>query len=204
MPGNRRGRPRSASVQEAILRSTRELLASDGYERLTIEAIAVAAGVSRPALYRRWSSKAELVAEAVLDQRPETSALSDTGDIEADLREWMGHQLDRLSSSAALALVRGLAAAVAESELQGSRLYEHFTGPLRRELLRRISTAQQQGQIRADIDPETVIDALLGTLLYRSLTRHGTLTPAVDGPDLVAVLLHGIGVGDGDSRKVGR
>jgi AcrR family transcriptional regulator len=59
------GRPRDAALDEAIILATRERLVRDGYSRMTIGDIATDAGVSRPTLYRRWSTKLELVIDAL-------------------------------------------------------------------------------------------------------------------------------------------
>jgi AcrR family transcriptional regulator len=59
------GRPRDAALDEAIILATRERLVRDGYSRMTIGDIAADAKVSRPTLYRRWSTKFELVVEAL-------------------------------------------------------------------------------------------------------------------------------------------
>jgi AcrR family transcriptional regulator len=59
--GGRRGRPRDAAVDEAILRAGWAVLAEAGYVGLTFEAVAERAGCSRPALYRRFAGRRELV-----------------------------------------------------------------------------------------------------------------------------------------------
>jgi AcrR family transcriptional regulator len=59
------GRPRDASLDEAIILATRARLTRDGYSRMTIGDIAADAGVSRPTLYRRWSTKFDLVVDAL-------------------------------------------------------------------------------------------------------------------------------------------
>ena len=59
------GRPRDKRIDSAVLRSTVELLAETGYADLSVDAIARRAGTSKPAIYRRWPSKAHLVHEAV-------------------------------------------------------------------------------------------------------------------------------------------
>ncbi len=50
-----------ATSVEAILAATRHVIAERGTERFTMSAIAVAAGVSRPTLYRWFSSKDALL-----------------------------------------------------------------------------------------------------------------------------------------------
>jgi AcrR family transcriptional regulator len=59
------GRPRDAALDEAIILATRDRLIRDGYSRMTIGDIAADAKVSRPTLYRRWSTKFELVVDAL-------------------------------------------------------------------------------------------------------------------------------------------
>ncbi|GHJ41734.1 TetR/AcrR family transcriptional regulator [Streptomyces sp. TS71-3] len=59
------GRPRDAALDEAIILATRERLVRDGYSRMTIGDIAADAKVSRPTLYRRWSTKLDLVVDAL-------------------------------------------------------------------------------------------------------------------------------------------
>ena len=61
------GRPRDGRIDAAIIAATRELILETGYSALTLSAIAARAGTTTAALYRRWSSKAQLVHEAVLE-----------------------------------------------------------------------------------------------------------------------------------------
>ena len=85
------GRPLDSSRHAAILEAALEGLAERGYDLLTMEEIAVRARAGKGALYRRWPSKAALVADAVLAWReklgpvtiPDTGSLR--GDIEASL-----------------------------------------------------------------------------------------------------------------------
>jgi AcrR family transcriptional regulator len=53
------GRPRDPSAHGRLLDATRTLLRDVGYQQLTMEAVALRAGVGKPTLYRRWHSKAE-------------------------------------------------------------------------------------------------------------------------------------------------
>ncbi|HEX3541964.1 MAG TPA: helix-turn-helix domain-containing protein, partial [Acidimicrobiales bacterium] len=89
-----RGRPRSSAADEAIARATLGLLEDQGYAGLTMAAVAERAGVSSATLYRRCSSKEELVVRslsAVVGQhRP-----IDAGSLEGDL----GEMLRRIAES---------------------------------------------------------------------------------------------------------
>jgi len=167
----RPGRPRSAGTDTAILEAARDLLVSDGYDRMTIEAIAARAGVTRPTVYRRWPSKAAIVADAVIAGHVATATRppADTGDLETDLRAWLDQEFDRLADHAHLAVVRGLAAAATDAGVDARRLYDRFTGPNRALVTARLAAGVELGQARADLDVEAAVDAVLGTLLYRSL-----------------------------------
>ena len=78
--------PAIKRIDSAVLRSTVELLAETGYADLSVDAIARRAGTSKPAIYRRWPSKAHLVHEAVFPISDAT-ALPDTGSLAGDVRE---------------------------------------------------------------------------------------------------------------------
>ncbi|WP_145407821.1 TetR/AcrR family transcriptional regulator [Paenibacillus xylanexedens] len=70
----KRGRPLDLSRNKVILETTLDLLAENGYEALTIEAVAIKAKVGKGTIYRRWSSKVELVIDAATLMSPfETS-----------------------------------------------------------------------------------------------------------------------------------
>jgi hypothetical protein len=105
----RRGRPRSQQTHDAILDAVRDLLLSGGYAQVAMDRVASLAGVGKQSLYRRWPSKAPLVAEAVMDAYGQHGPfeLPDSGDIEADLRTWLHGQAAYLGS--ALQTIRSMA-----------------------------------------------------------------------------------------------
>jgi AcrR family transcriptional regulator len=80
------GRPLDAAIDEQLLRATQDLLIEEGFERLTMDAVARRCRASKTTIYRRWPSKTALVvaAAAALFEPPE---VPDTGDLRADLLE---------------------------------------------------------------------------------------------------------------------
>ena len=84
-------RPRSAESEAALLDAAYWRMVDLGYEALTVDAIAKAAGAGKQTIYRRWPSKAALVIEAVAAQtarrvdRPREAAIQ-AGDVAAFLR----------------------------------------------------------------------------------------------------------------------
>ena len=79
------GRPRDGRINAAIIAATRELVLETGYTALSLSAIAVRAGTTTAAIYRRWSGKVHLVHEAVLSDEV-ISAPNGSGDIRQDIR----------------------------------------------------------------------------------------------------------------------
>src|SRR5215470_19613304 len=78
------GRPRSAQSHQAILEATLTLFAQEGLAGLSIEAIAEHAGVGKTTIYRRWSSKEDVIKDA-LDLFRAGNPVPDTGNIRNDL-----------------------------------------------------------------------------------------------------------------------
>ncbi len=89
-PATRRGRRRDPAVDRAALQATLELLGEQGYAGLRVGDVAARAGIGLGALYRRWSTKRELVVAAVrqlaADQPPPPPAEAPYEDVIAALR----------------------------------------------------------------------------------------------------------------------
>lgn len=191
----RRGRPRSQATHDAILEAVRDILISGGYGDVAMDRVASVAGVGKQSLYLRWSSKAPLVAEAVMNAFEQHGKLElpNTGDVEADLRSWLRGQAAYLGSARNVALSRALAVAAADDPIDGEALYSQLAGPHHDSLLRRLRDALRTGDIRTDADLEAVADAIVGTTLYRILTPARSvdeMTRHFDG--LVDVLIGGL------------
>ena len=64
-PSTAQGRPRDPSVDQAILRAALELFIEHGIDGASIEKIAKQAGVAKTSIYRRWTSREALLAQAI-------------------------------------------------------------------------------------------------------------------------------------------
>ncbi|MBM7369076.1 TetR/AcrR family transcriptional regulator [Gordonia hydrophobica] len=95
---NRPTRRRGAELEAAILDAAWAQLAERGYSGLTFEAVADRAGTSRPVLYRRWPTRAELLQAAVEfhGDRQDTSS-PDTGSLRGDLLAALRRSNDKRS-----------------------------------------------------------------------------------------------------------
>ena len=121
------GRPRDPRIDAAILRATADLLVQIGYSNLTMAAVAKRAGTTKTALYRRWSSKAELVHEAAFPATP-TALETPEGSIAADIHAMIAAARDVFTSPVVRAALPGLIADMAADADLNSRVMSRFTG----------------------------------------------------------------------------
>jgi AcrR family transcriptional regulator len=164
-------RTRDARIDDAVLAATIELLDAIGYQALTIGAVAARAGVHRPAVYRRWSSKRRLVVEAVAMQMGVTPT-PDTGDVRADLVAGMSTLVHSLSGTALGRVLPALVADLANDPDLAAEFRDRVFDPRRESTAGTLRSAIARGDIRSDIDVDFVLDALAAPLYYRILFGH--------------------------------
>ncbi|XVU26282.1 TetR/AcrR family transcriptional regulator C-terminal ligand-binding domain-containing protein [Actinoplanes sp. CA-054009] len=123
-PPSRRGRTRSEPTRRAILAATRDELAAHGYDKLSIDRIAAAAGAGKQTVYRWYPSKSSLIADCLLETEVlDGPSVPHTTDIRADLRTWLhtfATQFDRPNPSAASAHAASIAGSAHAASIAGS------------------------------------------------------------------------------------
>lgn len=185
------GRPRDPRIDAAVLNATVELLAETGYPGLLVSAIAERAGTSKPAIYRRWASKAHLVHEAVFPIGAATE-IPDTGTFSDDLREMVRRTTAVLTTPAARAALPGLVAEMAADPTLHSALLDRFAGIFAGGLAGRLHSAVARGEVRPDVSATELAEAIAGLTLIALLTRITALDDAwVERT--TTLLLEGIG-----------
>ncbi|RDG35999.1 TetR/AcrR family transcriptional regulator [Streptomyces corynorhini] len=198
---SRRGRTRSETTRLAILEATRDELAAHGYDKLSIDRIAAAAGAGKQTVYRWYPSKSALVAECVLEGylSPLTNPVPDTGDARRDLRAWLDTFAGHLARPRTSALIRALAAAAAESDDVAVRFYEDVTGSVEEAVAARLRTAQDR---RPGAMATAAAEALIGAMLYRLLVRQPATPEFLDS--LIDTVFSGTrGTGGGTDSGTG-
>jgi AcrR family transcriptional regulator len=187
-----RGRPRSAQVDAAILEAARALLASEGYARMTVEAVAARAGVGKAAIYRRYPGKPDLAAAAVAGLSA-AFALPDTGSVRGDaltmLREFRG-LMERFHG---LSVIGTMLAEQAHNPELLERFRERVILPRRAMMQTVLRRGVERGELRADADLELVSEMLVGSYFARHLA--GLPVPRDWGERVVDMVLGGLAVG---------
>lgn len=184
MDEHRAGPRRSEHARLAVLTAAAELLAERGYEHLTIEAIARRAGVGKQTIYRWWSSRAGILAEALLDGlifRHEL-AVRDTGDLRHDLAEWMTRVAEVLGAPDGRVLFRSLLAAATDDAAVGELMHRQLS-----------ADGGVRARVVAHADPrlpaDEIGDAIAGWLVLRALTGTASSPEAIRA--LVGTLVPG-------------
>jgi AcrR family transcriptional regulator len=162
-------RPRDPAVGEAILSAARQLLAEAGYQRLTLDAVARRAGVSRPTLYLRWSSKAALVHDAVFTVADPARALAESDDLLADLAALVHGAVSTFGDPVVAAAVPGLVADYRDHPELREALRDRVDRPVRAQFQALIARAVERGEVDGDIDADALFDALVGAVVFRAL-----------------------------------
>lgn len=190
------GRPRDAALHAVILDAVRELLMESSYADLSMDRVAARAQVGKKTLYRRWASKAPLVAEAVLDAygRGGSFPVPDSGNLRADLVGWLVEHGEFIAEPANAKLIRALVAAAAASSGDTEALYEQLSVPQRSGLVDRLRRAMDTGAVRPDTDADAIANALMGTLLLQVMSSPVSSDGAAGRYGaLVDALLSGVG-----------
>jgi AcrR family transcriptional regulator len=169
------GRPRSEEARKAILQSTLELLKESGFTDLSIESIAAHAGVGKATVYRWWPNKAALVVDAFVSVVEEELRYPVSGPAKKAIRERMNRWTKVFRSPLGQVIAAVIGAGQSEPEMLRA-FYDHWVEPRRREARRLLKQSMKNGEIRADVDPDTVLDILYGPLYLRLLLQNAPLT----------------------------
>jgi AcrR family transcriptional regulator len=190
-PSTGNGRPRDPRIDGAVLQATTGLLEEVGYLQLTIGAIADRAGTNKPAIYRRWPTKAHLVHEAVFPaQDPEE--IPPGGDLRDDIRGLVAIGVELLGRPAARAALPGLMAEMSGDPTLHADVIARFAGGAWGWLQQRIEAAVETGEVRPDVQSSTVLELISGSTFVATAIR-----PLDDiGPDwvegVVDIIMRGI------------
>ncbi len=148
----------------------RDILLSDGFGRLSVEAVAARSGVSKPTIYRNWANAGEL-AMAALMADPAVSADLAPGDLAGALRAQMRGLVTAFATTRGRQITLMLAASDAESEM--SKAFRNRIILSSRETGRvLIRGAVARGEIAEPADLETVLDIAYAPVFYRLLVGH--------------------------------
>jgi AcrR family transcriptional regulator len=187
----RRGRPRDPEAEPRIRRYAVQLLLERGFDGMTVDDVAEAAGVGKATIYRRWASKELLANDAMADLFDLEIPDADTGSIAGDLLEVYRTALAFANSERGLALIR-LAVAEANRDQRSAQIYRDVLDRRIELTEAALDRARARGeQIRSTADSVLMVEWMAGVFVVRALTGR-PMPPPEDAERLADVTLRAI------------
>lgn len=190
---SRGGRPRSQQAQQALFDAAIALLATQGFDAMSVDAIAERAGVGKQTIYRWWPSKEALVIDAIKSFQQAQSPVIDTGSLREDCLAMFKNALENWNGPYARGLALNLLGVMTTHPHVYQAFYDQVIAPRFQHLAQMIRRAQERGEIRRDIDAGEIIGLLAGPFWYHLLLDVHGIPPAPETAErLVDAVLHGI------------
>ena len=181
------GRPRSLVADQAIIEATLALLAEVGYAKFTVQGVIARAGVSSATLYRRWSTKHELITAALGSLGPEPVTI-DTGSLDTDLAAFVDYLAEFMTHPSDLAAA--WSTAVADPVLH-EVVVKTFVSPRKAMLAEILEQAHARGEL-ASIPPLDDCWSFVSGPIHHRLYIRGEPFSAAFGRAVTTLLAAGI------------
>lgn len=178
---------RSARIVDAVLHAAAEQLSKVGYSAFRVEDVAERSGVNKTTIYRRWPSKPELVAAALVEVSP--PMLQRTGHFRDDLLAAMRQTIAFVSSPTGRGLVRIMQSESADPEVE--RIAEGIRTRQRAARTDLVRAAIESGELPAHVDPEFVGELVFAPIFTRMLASREQVSDAT-AEQIVDTVLAGV------------
>ena len=182
------GRPRDAAIDAAVLDATVAVLRERGWSGFALEAVAARAGTTKAAIRRRWPARQRLLVDALATLLV-TPPAPDNGCTRCDLIQSVTLLTEMLNDRLPPGVLAPLVADCTDPELR-RHLVATLVAPTREAAAIAVRRAVERGELRAEADPDMVVDLLAATVYQRALFGDAPQ----DARTLVDVLLRGVAV----------
>ncbi len=161
-------RPRvEGDREQEIFDATLDLVAEAGYDRLTLDAVATRVRASKATLYRRWSSKAELVVDAIAQVGGHVPELPDTGSLRGDFLATISRKKEGMFDPRRQGLFLGLITAMTCDAELGAAVRNRLIAPVLASNAVMLERARDRGEIDDGVDLDMIGAVLPALILYR-------------------------------------
>jgi AcrR family transcriptional regulator len=177
---------RSEQVREKVLAAAGQLMLEGGLAAATMEGIATRAGVSKRTLYKYWPSRGAVALEGFMRSAASSTSVPENAPAAESLETLVAAAADLFTQTPGGPLMRSLIADAQSQEEIARALRDQWLQPRRAVAADLIQKAVGDGEFRADLDVEVVLDLLFAPVYYRLLLGHESL----DRPFAVASVRH--------------
>ncbi|MDG9720206.1 TetR/AcrR family transcriptional regulator [Streptomyces sp. DH24] len=162
-------RRRGAVLERAILDAALEQLSTVGWNGLTMEGVAAGAQTGKAAVYRRWPSKEDLVADALQAGLPRLEEAPDLGGVREDLLALCLRARDAMYSRPGIALRSVIHECdPSQAERFHAVIFSGVVEPTVRLIREIVVRGIERGEVRPDADDSYVLDVIPAMMMYRS------------------------------------
>ncbi len=154
---------KTARRKQCILDAVVQALEQHDYRKLTIEDVALRAGVAKSTIYRWWKHKSDLVFEAF---KAYTASVFEM-DVEQSLQYNLEQQLLKLAKALDHQVGRALLVVMAEHREAAGEFFQQYLLPRREATRKLIQVAIQRGEICENYPFELMLDSVYAPIHYQ-------------------------------------
>jgi AcrR family transcriptional regulator len=158
------------SVEDGIADSTLQLLRTRGPRAVTVEAVAAHSGIAKTTIYRRHANRRDMLASA-LSRLASPTPLNPETKAPDRLRWVIDHAVETIEDGIGLG---GLAAMLTDDDPEFTAVFRQILIDQRSKVAVAIDAGKADGSMRKDVDPEVLIDAVVGAYIAEN-ARTGTV-----------------------------
>lgn len=161
--------------EQAILDAALELILEVGYDRLSMDALAERAHAGKATIYRHWSGKAEVVAEAIRQRHSAEELVADTGSLRGDLLATIS-SMDASVSSEDGALISGVLCAMRTDPVLANLMRTQMVESKRTNLMQLVDRAIAREELPASAAGDVLYEVLPAMVITRLVINGEELT----------------------------
>ena len=170
-------RRRGAALETAIFEAVLQQLGTVGFGAMTIEGIAATARTGKAAIYRRWPSKEELVADTLDNVLPSLDLPPDTGNVRTDIARIFDLMTATMESPAGGAM-QALLGELGHDHEFIKTLHVRVLAPRKALMLDILRRGVERGDVRPDAVNPVIAEAGPALLVHRLLMYGPPIDPA--------------------------
>lgn len=188
----RKGRPRDERIDEDITAAALDLLSTEGFDRFSVEAVAARAGVAKTTVYRRFPTRNDLIVGALLRLNDELPPPPAAGPVRERLIAVLDGIRRRTTESVRGRILMQVVSEGLRDPALADLVHHRVLAPRRQALRDVIADGIASGELRADVEVDTVVPILVGPMLYLGMWSGAAATKGVTVEAVVDLVLTGL------------
>ena len=169
-------RPLSTEARDKAIAAAQEVIAIDGLEGFTVDAVAKRSGVAKTTIYRHFSSGNELLVDAI-DCMVMPFPTPNTGSLRGDIEAFLEAVVPVIDEHSMRRTMLGIMSAAA-SDPELARVHQEMMRQRMTPIRTILELAQGRGELQPDVDLDLALDFVEGPFFFRKMVRQQSLTEA--------------------------